>query len=292
MTGGADERGGSRIKSGMTKERKQPRWVIPFLRALERTGEVRAAAEDAGVDHSTAYARRRTHAEFAERWDAALRAHEARKAREEAGAIEALNKAPPSPAFAGATSAANAGEDDVVSGGKVRRAGTGRWSKAKEAIFFEELAATANATLAAKAAGVSANAVFARRLKHPLFRAKWEAVLKTARASIQMHLVEEAKRTFDPEALETGEVAPRVTIDQAIKISQLHASKTKAEEALPDPFAEEAAAMSPEDVQALREKIIRKLRRMRERDMPDMIAEGWSYDEERDHMVPPGWTRN
>jgi hypothetical protein len=125
-----------------------------------------------------------------------------------------------------------------------------------------------------------------------LFRAKWEAVVKVAKASIQLHLIEEANKTFDPDTLDTGDAAPRVTIDQAIKISQLDASKTKAEEALPDPFAEEAAAMSPEDVQALREKIIRKLRRMRERDMPDMIAAGWSYDEERDHMVPPGWTRN
>jgi hypothetical protein len=51
MTGGADERGGSRIKSGMTKERKQPRWVISYLRALARTGQVRAAAEDEGVYH-------------------------------------------------------------------------------------------------------------------------------------------------------------------------------------------------------------------------------------------------
>jgi hypothetical protein len=48
---------GSRIKSGMTK--KPSHWVIPFLRGLERTGEVRAAALDAGIDHSTAYARRR-----------------------------------------------------------------------------------------------------------------------------------------------------------------------------------------------------------------------------------------
>jgi hypothetical protein len=86
-------------------------------------------------------------------------------------------------------------------------------------------------------------------------------------------------------------VAPRVTIDQAIKISQINASKRNEAEALPDPFAQEAAAMSPDDVQALREKILRKLRRLRERDMPDRIAEGWSYDEDHEQMVPPGWTR-
>lgn len=47
-----------------------------------------------------------------------------------------------------------------------------------------------------------------------------------------------------------------------------------------------------DEVDALRERIIRKLRRLRDRDMPDMIAAGWSYDEDYDHMVPPGWVRD
>src|SRR5207248_6679308 len=61
--------------------RRAPRWVTPFLRALERTGEVRTAAEDAGVDHTTAYARRRAHPDFAIAWAAALAAHAAAKER-------------------------------------------------------------------------------------------------------------------------------------------------------------------------------------------------------------------
>ena len=68
-------------KPGMTK--REPRWVIPFLRALARTGEARVAAEDAGIDHSTAYARRRAHAEFAGLWLGALAAHRELKKREE-----------------------------------------------------------------------------------------------------------------------------------------------------------------------------------------------------------------
>ena len=84
---------------------------------------------------------------------------------------------------------------------------------------------------------------------------------------------EEAKKTFDPETLETANVAPRVMIDQAIKISQIGAPSRKQEEELPDPFAEEAARMTPDDVTAVRERLVRKLRRMRERDMPDRIVE-------------------
>ena len=30
---------------------------------------------------------------------------------------------------------------------------------------------------------------------------------------------------------------------------------------------------------------------LRDRDMPEWIAQGWSFDEEHDHMVPPGWTK-
>ena len=38
---------------------REPHWVKLFLRELERTGNVRLAAERAGVDFSTAYQRRK-----------------------------------------------------------------------------------------------------------------------------------------------------------------------------------------------------------------------------------------
>jgi hypothetical protein len=248
--------------------------------------------------------RRKAHAEFAQDWDAALRAHAARAKAEEAETIAALRprsgqalKKAPSPSHGCAVGPSLSregrgakGEELIASGGRVKRVGHGRWNKRKEAIFFEELAATANATMAAKAAGVSPNAVFARRLKHPLFRAKWEAVVRASKASIDLYLVEETRKTFDPGTLDTGAVTPRVTIDQAIRISQLNASKKKGEE-LPDPFTEQAASMTPDDIHALREKLVRKIMRLRDRERPRMIAAGWSFDEEYDHMVPPGWSR-
>ena len=125
-------------------------------------------------------------------------------------------------------------------------------------------------------------------MKHPHFRAKWAAVLETGRASIEMHLVEAANRTFDPDEIDVAETEPKVSVAEAIRIVQLHGTKKQQEE-LPNPFAEEAAAMTPDDVAELREKLVRKLRRLRDRDMPDRIAQGWSYDAVYDHMVPPGW---
>jgi hypothetical protein len=165
--------GGSPIRSRMTK--REPRWVIAFLRALERCGNARASAEDAGIDHTTAYQRRKAHADFGEAWAAALAAHKARREREEAEELEAFVGRLPSPGspVAGPTSPASGrGEEDLVLvNGRMKRVGRERWGKRKEKLFFDELMATNNIRRAAKAAGVSENAMHQRRLRQPLFRA-------------------------------------------------------------------------------------------------------------------------
>jgi hypothetical protein len=277
--------------------RKEPRWAIPFLRALARTGEARAAAEDAGIDHSTAYARRRAHPEFAGLWRGALVLHQKLKEIEEEKAIAAVEtkgldqKAPP-PASLVPLPTGSAGREELIAGGgQLKRAGPGRWSKAKEKIFFDELAATANIRRSAAAAGVSYNAVHARRLKHPLFAAKWDAVARSAKASIDMYLIEEAKKTFDPDEIELGEAAPKVTIDQAIKISQAGAAKGRQADAHPDPFAEEASASCDNGLDEVRERIIGKLSRIRAADRKEQLKLGWTLDESFDVMVPPGYVQ-
>jgi hypothetical protein len=281
----AKEKGGSRITSGMT--RKEPRWTVAFLRALERTGQARAAAEDAGIDHTTAYNRRKAHGDFAAAWGEALKANAARVAEEQAEELErlkAMKPAPPPPSHA------SAGEELVRAGGQVRRAGHGRWSARKEKRFFDELAATANIHRSAEAAGVSYNAVHQRRLRDPHFGAKWDAVREIARASIDMCMLEEAKKSFDPnKALDTVDVQPpRVTMDQAIKISQSGVPRTQ-RTALPNPFQQPADVTSEEQLGAMREALLRKLMRLRERGWCEMIAQGWTYDERHDQIVPPGW---
>lgn len=292
----AEAQADPRPEPGMTR-RKQARWVTSFLRALDRTGEVRVAAKDAGIDWSTAYARRRAHPDFAADWEAAVVAHRARVKAEEGQAIAALRLGSGQALKKARRLAAQGrpspeGEGMTVSAGKVRRAGSGRWSQAKEKIFFDELAATANISIACEAVGISTNAIAKRRLNHPLFAAKFDAVVTSAGAGIDLYLIEQMKKSFDPETdLDMGDVEPRVTIDQGIKISQIQAKRRKAVEAEPDPWADEAAAMEPDAVEALREHILDKLKRMRARDMPGMIAQGWSFDEEHDRLVPPGWVR-
>ena len=265
-------------------EPKAPRWTIAFLRALARTGDVRTAAEDAGIDHTTAYARRKTHPDFASMWRGALVAHSELAKGKEGEAIPAL----------GAGTFRQAQDEQLSPNGgnaQIKRAAHDRWSQSKEKLFFDELAATANVTKAAKAAGVSTNAVYARRMKQALFRAKWDAVLETGRAAIEMRLVEAANKSFDPaEDLDTGEVQPNVSVAEAIRIVQLHGS-VKQKQMVPHPFEEQAASMSESEVDALRKRVLDKFMRLRERERPKLIEAGWSHDEEHDRMVPPGWVR-
>ena len=294
-------------KAGMTSGRRAPRWTIAFLRALERSGEVEAAALDAGIDKSTAYARRKAHPDFAEAWENALRLRSGRAEEEvqERIGFWAKVKGKVTPKLLGGTNGmqdpstiessfdgppphrVRDREELLAStslGGKMVRAGPGRWNAAAEKRFFDELAATANVRRACAAAGVSTNAVYARRMKRPDFRAKWDAVLETGRAAIEMHLVETARKSFDPDDLDLGDVQPKVSVAEAIRIVQLHGSKAQKQEVEELEPAEDEAA-------AIRERLVQKLHRLRDRMMPEMLAEGWSYDEEHDHMVPPGWVR-
>lgn len=136
------------------------------------------------------------------------------------------------------------------SGVQIKRVGEGRWTPAKEKRFFDELAATANVRRAAAAAGVSANAVYARRMKQAHFRAKWAAVLDSGRAAIEMKLVEAANKSFDADDLDTGDVEPRVSVTEAIRIVQLHGSKAQKESVEIEP------EQTMDDIDALREGIL------------------------------------
>jgi hypothetical protein len=247
----------------MMKKRKEPRWVTPFLRALERTGKARGAAEDAGVDHSTAYARRKAHGEFAAAWLAALEGF--RAAREEAQAAEmaemvgrvceANGRAPAlSRPLRGCPSSAEGGgadgEELIVSGGRLKRASGERWGKLKAEAFLTELATNGIVRRACKAVGISYNAVNARRKKDPHLDAACHAAIAACRARMPEFLAGAAAATFDPDVVadaETGAL-PKMSIDQAIKIAQMN---------LPSGAEGQIA---PYDVEGVRDRLEKKLR--------------------------------
>ena len=193
--------------------KREPRWVGPFLKQLERTGNVRLAAEGAGVDFSTAYQRRKRHGEFAEAWEGALRAH---RSATESGPLHHVSHGPP-------PQPAAREELNVRPDGKLIRGSDARWGKRAEAAFLTELTVSGSVRLAAKAAGFSTTAVYKQRLKNRRFALAWEAALETGRARLQAHLIEAANRTFDPDELPIGEgvEVPKVSVSEAINIAKL-----------------------------------------------------------------------
>jgi hypothetical protein len=203
--------------------------VHPFLRALERTGEVRSAAKDAGIDHSTAYGRRKAHGEFAEAWARALAAHsEAKKLaeREEVRRFsEALDASWGSPSPLPCPARGREGDEAEfsVSNGQMKRVNRARWNKTAEARFFATLAATANVEAAAEAAGFSTTAIYARRLRHLAFREQWAAAVDSARARLDMHQIESANDAFEKAAANAGEARMQVSIADALHILKLGA---------------------------------------------------------------------
>ena len=292
----------------MTKQRKPPRWVAHFVQGLERTGEVRAAAAWAGIDHSTAYQRRKAHPDFAAAWDEALAAHKVAKGREEedvlaaiaAGRGEVGNDAPFDCALR-APLRTNGGGQVPTSGlsaatprprPRAREEKNGRWTASAEKRFFAVMADQANVRKAAEAAGFSTTAIYQRRLKNKVFAAAWDAAVETGKARLQMLLIKAAEKSFDPELVDPGEDPPKVSASEAIRILQTRAGIEGARERDRHHLTleEEAAQMSPSDVEELRERLLQKLERLRQRRLPGLLAEGWQVDGEQ--LIPPGWVRD
>jgi hypothetical protein len=199
------------------------------LRSLERTGEVRLAAKDAGIHYSTAYGRRQAHGEFAEAWARALAAHSEAKKLAEREEVRRFSKAldaswdSPAPL---ASSAGGRGGEEVefsASGGQMKRVNRARWNKAAEARFFATLAATANVEAAAEAAGFSTTAIYARRLRHLAFREQWAAAVDSARARLELHVLETANEAFEKGAANVGSARMQVGIADALHILKLGA---------------------------------------------------------------------
>ncbi len=268
-----------------TRSTLPPAWVALFLEELARTGNVRVSATAAGVDYSTAYQRLQRDAGFRAAWAGVVTAREAG----EAG--EAGNCEPPlSPLACGESPSPlkGRGEELVVRcssiGGapKLVRAGPGRWSTAREARFIAALCECANVRRAAVAAGISTQALYARRLREAGFRAQWDAAIDVGKARLMGYLIEAADRTFDPASVSVGDDLPRVSVAEAIGIMRLKGGAAPASVATIDDDREAEA-------EEARERILARLDRLRAIDREEKLAAGWTECDEG--WVPPHFRR-
>jgi hypothetical protein len=135
-----------------------------------------------------------------------------------------------------------------------------RWSPAAEARFLDELAASANAARAAREAGFSDTAVYARRRKYPDFAEKWRVARQQGVARIELALVEaaEASLTLDEAEYGADRPIPRMTVAEALAVV-----KMLGEEGDRTRQGRRAANWLPLDPDKARENILAKVRMVR-----------------------------
>ena len=282
------KRGPLWVQKAVPSARTPPAWVQPFLAALGSCGNVTRAAALAGVDVTGPYNRRARYPEFREAWERVVAEREARAAGGQQLEIHALTPLAcgesPSPAPAGE------GLEGVgATGVRLGRGAVSRWSRGAEERFLEELTASANVARAAAAAGFSAAAIYKRKLRDKHFACGWDAAIAVGRSRLEAHLIHAAERSFDPEGLPVAEGTPKVSVSEAISILKHWPSGAATGSSDFPTWQEEGDAMSNDEVTALREKIIAKLGRVRERDNRRKIEDGWTQDGE--NWIPPGWVR-
>ncbi|SFP36258.1 hypothetical protein [Sphingomonas rubra] len=204
-----------------------------FLRILARTGNAKGAAEAVGVSHSVFYRRRQAHPDFAQRWDAAMAAGQARMRRARITGRDGGGSAR-GPGRADEPHRTLGGEPVTVraAGGRlqVRRAHPNKLTRACEQAFLAALSATANIALSAAAAGASTNAFRTRRATNPAFAREMRLALQAGYERVEAALLESwHPGAREDEAWRSNEAPPMpaMTANQALQLLYLHQKEAR-----------------------------------------------------------------
>jgi hypothetical protein len=133
------------------------------------------------------------------------------------------------------------------------------WSRAKARAFLAALADTCNVSEACRQSGVPMTVAYRRRKMDAGFRAEWAEMIAIGYARLEGVLL---KRAFDgTEKLVTKRDGSEERMHEYPNQLGLSLLKMHRETAL-----EADQDMAPEDIDELRERIVRKLQRMKKRD--------------------------
>ena len=148
----------------------------------------------------------------------------------------------------------------VVSGAgpRVRRAGIRSWSKEKEAAFLSLLAETCNVSLAAAGADLSASAVYERRRRNGGFRAAWATAIANAYHKLELILLDRALNGTEKIVRVNGrdEKMREYPNQLALALLKMHR----------DTAVEAEADVPPDEVAAIRARLLGKLERLQRRE--------------------------
>lgn len=171
-----------------------------FFKALDETGNVRAAAGAAGFSAGTVYGLRRARADFAERWAATLAGRRAERKR----SIVRRTKY-----------------------GAQRVRCLTQWSEEVEELFLDLLAASCNVTLACEEAGVGHTSVYRQRRTRADFAAKWQGALEQGYARLEVELVRTAIDSLADAPFDGERPIPKMSAETALKVLQAHRAAVK-----------------------------------------------------------------
>ena len=150
----------------------------------------------------------------------------------------------------------------VLIGGKkpqLRKASTKSWNEAKERLFLEVLAETCNVTRACEAAGVGVTSMYRRKKENAAFRAAWLAAISIAYQQLELMLLERAfNGTEKVVSLRGGESKVMREYSNQLGLALLKMHR--------DTAADAEFELPPEEIEEVRERLIRKLQRMKQRD--------------------------
>ena len=149
----------------------------------------------------------------------------------------------------------------LVSGERpqMRIASAKSWNKEKEMAFLSVLAETCNVTRACEAAGLGVTSVYRRKKENAGFRAAWLGAISIAYQQLELVMLERAfNGTEKPVSARAGETRTMREYSNQLGIALLKMHRDSAMEA--------EFELPPDEMEEVRERLIRKLQRLKERD--------------------------
>lgn len=102
-----------------------------------------------------------------------------------------------------------------------------RWSDAAEATFLATLAASANITAAASAAGFSTAAIYQRRLRDAGFAARWAEAIELGYTRLECLVLETATCTLEGTPFAADHPLVPATFAEALNLLKLHRAQAR-----------------------------------------------------------------
>jgi hypothetical protein len=141
---------------------------------------------------------------------------------------------------------------------QLRKVSKRSWTKAKEEMFLSVLAETCNVTRACEAAGVGVTSVYRRKKENAAFRAAWLAAIAIAYQQLELVLLERAfNGTEKLVNVRAGDARTMREYSNQLGVALLKMHR--------DTAADAEFELPPDEIEEVRERLIRKLQRLKQR---------------------------